>query len=130
MGDFKKLHVWRKAHALVMATHRVAAGIRGSQNAALRNQMVRAAMSIATNIVEGRGQKSEREFARYLRYSLNSTAELEYHVILARDTGVIRYSDAISLLAQAIEVRKMLHGLITRLESGESRPPTRKVPSP
>jgi len=91
--------------------------------------MVRAAMSIATNIVEGRGQKSERDFARFLRYALNSTAELEYHLIVARDIRAIRDSDATSLLAQAIEIRKMLHGLITRLESGEGRPPTRKVPS-
>src|SRR5688572_3097051 len=107
MGDFKKLHVWRKAHALVIATHRIAARMRGAEHASLRNQMVRAAMSIATNIVEGRGQKSERDFARFLRYALNSAAEFEYHVIVARDLRAIRDSDATSLLAQAIEIGKM-----------------------
>ena len=129
MGDFKKLHVWRKAHALAIAAHRVAATLRGSKHAALRNQLIRAAMSIATNIVEGRGQKSDRDFARFLGYSINSTAEFEYHTIVGRDTDAIRKSDAISLLAQAIEIRKMLHGLIARLESGKGRSPGRKVPA-
>ena len=131
MGDFKKLHVWRKAHALALSAHRVAtSSMRGSANASLRSQFVRSAMSIPTNIVEGRGQKSEREFARFLRYATNSTAEFEYHLIVARDIVTIRKSDAISLLAQAVEVRKMLHGLITRLESTPPPPPPRKVPSP
>ena len=121
MGEFKKLTVWRKAHALALSAHRVATKMRGSANATLRNQLIRAAMSIPTNIVEGRGQRSEREFARFLRYAANSTAELEYHVILARDLGIIGPSDAISLLAQAVEVRKMLHGLITKLEAASAQ---------
>ena len=129
MGDFKKLHVWRKAHALAIAAHRVAATLRGPENASLRRQLIRAAMSIPTNIVEGRGQKSERDFARFLGYAINSTAEFEYHVIIGRDTSAIRKSDAISLLAQAIEVRKMLHGLIARLESGKGRSPRKQVPA-
>jgi len=45
MSDFKKLRVWRKAHALMLNVHRVAASIRGSQYAALRSQMVRAMAS-------------------------------------------------------------------------------------
>src|SRR5687767_11485888 len=85
MGDFKKLLVWRNAHALALRVHRAAARIRGSQNAALRNQMTRAAQSIVANIVEGRGQTSDREFARFLGYSLNSGSELEQHMITAHD---------------------------------------------
>ena len=57
MSDFRKLKVWRKAHALALAVHRTASGIRGQSNAALRTQMVRAAMSIPTNIVEGAVRK-------------------------------------------------------------------------
>jgi four helix bundle protein len=116
MADFKKLAVWRKAHALSLNVHRVAGRIRGTLHLSLRSQMIRAAMSIAANIVEGRGQKGDRAFARYLRISLNSTSELEYHLITARDMGVLSEKDFVSLLAQVIEVRRMLHGLINRLE--------------
>ena len=115
MADFKKLAVWRKAHELMLSVHRVTAQMRGAQHAALRNQLMRAAMSIPANIVEGRGQKSERDFARFLGYSLNSTSELEYHVIAGRDTRAIPEAPALGVLGQLIEVRRMLHGLINTL---------------
>jgi four helix bundle protein len=117
MGDFAKLHVWRKAHALALNVHAAAIRIRGSNYASLRSQMIRAAMSIPANIVEGRGQKSERDFARFLGYALNSASELEYHLTVARDMRVIALSDFKSLLAQLIEVRKMLYGLLKRLNA-------------
>ena len=117
MSDFRKLKVWRKAHALALAVHRTASGIRGQSNAALRTQMVRAAMSIPTNIVEGCGQESRREFARFLRYSINSASELHYHLIMGRDTGVIGVNDFATLVAQTIEVRKMLNGLLRRVSA-------------
>jgi four helix bundle protein len=115
VSDFKKLKVWRKGHALALNVHRVALQIRGPDNAALRNQMLRASMSIPTNIVEGTGQQGQRQFARFIGFSLNSTSELEYHLIVARDAAVITRSDAESLLDQTIEVRKMLHGLLNKI---------------
>ncbi|MFL5550016.1 MAG: four helix bundle protein [Gemmatimonadaceae bacterium] len=115
MADFKKLRVWRKSHALAMNTHRVALGIRGALYVSLRSQMIRASMSIPANIVEGREQKTEHEFARFLRYALSSTSELEYHLIAARDCGVIKPRDFVSLLTQLQEVRMMLFGLLKKL---------------
>lgn len=115
MADFKKLHVWQKAHALAVDTHRIAMGTRRSQDVALRGQISRAAFSIPANIVEGRRQESEKEFARFLRIALNSGCELEYHLILARDIGAMRDSDCDSLLRKCIQVRKMLHGLLNKL---------------
>jgi hypothetical protein len=51
--DFKKLKVWHKAHVMAMDVHRVAGQIRGAKHFSLRNQMIRAAQSVPTNIVEG-----------------------------------------------------------------------------
>ena len=129
MADFAKLLVWRKAHALALNVHRVCTGIRSSRYAALRSQMFRAAMSIPTNIVEGRSQKSDRDFARFLGYALNSTSELKYHLIIARDIQAIALSDFNSLMSQAVEVEKMLHGFIRRLTSAAPVPSTRRVTS-
>jgi len=120
MGDFKKLHVWGKAHALALNANRAAGRIRGPMYASLRSQIVRAAMSIPANIVEGRAQKSEREFSRFLGYALGSSAELEYHLIVARDTRALAEKDCLSLLSQLIEVRMMLHGLLSRISMSQS----------
>jgi four helix bundle protein len=130
MSDFKKLRVWRKAHSLALNVHRLASSIRGAQNVSLRSQMVRAAMSIPANIVEGREQQSEREFARFLGYSLGSSSELENHLIVARDVKAISSTDFRSIIDQLIDVRKMLHGLRTSLSEANTSTPKGPVPTP
>ena len=128
MTDFKKLKVWQKAHLLAMDVHRVAGQIRGTKHASLRSQMTRAAMSVPTNIVEGCGQQSTREYSRFLRIALNSTTELEYHLVAARDLAAVKASDSRTLISQVIEVRKMLYGLRrylkSRSEDEDRIPPT------
>ena len=111
MTDFKKLKVWQKAHIMALNVIRVMGQLRGGQHASLRSQMGRPAMSVPTNIVEGCGQQTAREFARFIRIALNSTSELEYHLLAARDLKVLRPSDFLTLVSQVIEVRKMLFGL-------------------
>lgn len=118
MSDYKKLQVWRKAHALALHAHRVAGRIRGSQYAPFRSQIIRAALSIPANIVEGREQKTEAAFARFLRIALGSTSELEYHLMAARDIRAIAKSEYLSLSTELVEVRMMLHGLLRRLDHG------------
>ena len=74
-------------------------------------------MSIPANIVEGRRQESEKEFTRFLRIAVNSGCELEYHLIVARDIGVISESESASLLREVIEVRRMIHGLLKKISN-------------
>ena len=123
MTDFKRLKVWEKAHSLAVQTHQLATEIREPYQSALRSQMTRASASIPTNIVEGSRQASNKEFARFLRYSMNSASELEYHFILARDIGATPEEISDSLIDLTIEVRKMLYGLLARVVSSKTGSP-------
>jgi len=129
MGNFRKLRVWRHAHALMISVNRVAKTIRGSQYAALRSQIMRAAMSIPANIVEGRAQSSEREFVRFLRYAIASARELEYHLIAAHDIEAISAADFELLCAELIEVRRMLYGLVKKLEPAKPPRLPKRIPA-
>lgn len=111
MSDFRKLEVWRKSHALVLNIYTAAKKIRGAEHLSLRSQMIRAAMSVPANLVEGVGQRTGPEFGRFIRIAINSANELEYHLVLARDMNALRPNEFASLLSQTIQVRKMLHGL-------------------
>ena len=86
-------------------------------------------MSVPTNIVEGRAQRTEAGFVRFLRISLASINELEYHLLAARDMGAISVGAHLPLVSQVEEVRMMLHGLIRQLESSHdvASPAARKV---
>jgi four helix bundle protein len=130
MSDYKRLQVWQKAHALAIHAHRSALRIRASHYSSVKSQIIRAAMSVPANIVEGRRQESQRDFARFLRYSLNSAYELEYHVTFACDIGVIPDADAATLIAEGVEVRKMLHGLLNRISSSSVAPQSCKPRTP
>jgi four helix bundle protein len=92
--------------------------------------MYRAATSIPANIAEGRRQDSEKEFARFLRYALNSSSELEYHLILAHDTEVISEGDYVSLVSQTITVRKMLYALLKSLSKEKTPERSENMTSP
>jgi len=83
--------------------------------------MLRAAMSVPTNIVEGTGQESQKEFGRFLTIALKSASELQYQLTFANDVRAIRRSDFESLLAQAIEVQKMTYGLRNKVLSDRAQ---------
>lgn len=110
MQDFRKLKVWQKAHALALNVRRVSKGFPRSGYATLRSQITRAAESVPSNIVEGCFAASQREFA-HLEISVKSAGELEYHLQLAYDYGVLRNRNWQSLSADTVEVRRMLLGL-------------------
>ena len=128
MSDFRKLDVWEKSHALLLNVHGAIKNIRGADYVTLRNQMLRAGMSIPTNLVEGVGQKSAKEFARFIRISLNSSTELEYHLLVARDFEVMKIAPYDMLVRETIEVRKMLYGLLRKVEARSKKDPKEKGP--
>ena len=109
MPDFRKLLVWKKAHALSLRVDRLAQKIR-KQKPSLANQMERAADSVAANIAEGRAASTDGEFARFLTIAIRSVTELENHLERARGGGLIGDAVHDSFAADAIEVRRMLFG--------------------
>lgn len=115
MGDFRKLRVWVAAQQIAIDADRVTSEMHGARSASLRDKLMRAAMSVPSNIVEGSAHTSPREFARYLTIALASASELEGHVQLARDLNLMSEHDFSGLIALIVDVRKMLHGLIKKL---------------
>lgn len=117
MADFRKLEAFPKAHSLALNVIREAAGMRGPIAMAIKGQMVRAALSVPTNIVEGSAKESDRDYARFISISIGSLSELEYHLMVASDTELISQTHFESLFHQLVEVRKMLSSLLRRLKS-------------
>jgi four helix bundle protein len=115
MADYKKLLVWQKAHEMAIEANRLATTIRGANYSSLRSQIIRSAMSVPANIVEGRAQQGEREFIRFLKYSAASASELEYHLKLADDLRLIDAAQVTQLCEHVAEVQRMLRGLMNSL---------------
>jgi four helix bundle protein len=116
MSDFKNLRVWRTSHELTLSVFPVAGRMRGAGSALIRNQWLRATMSVPTNIAEGSAKQSDPEYVRFLRIALGSVTECEYHVILAHDLHLISRSDYTQLNEKTQIVGKMIAGLIKSLK--------------
>jgi four helix bundle protein len=118
MQSFRGIRAWRKAHAFLLNCHRVLRRF-PREYSSLRAQLRKAAESIPTNIVEGCGCDSSREFARFLQHSINSADETEYHLLVARDYGALRHRDWMILTEDVQEVRKMLISFRRKVIEGD-----------
>jgi four helix bundle protein len=117
MQDYRKLRVWQKAHELALGAYAASAYLTKPVAWPLRNQMLRASISVPSNIAEGAGRGSDPDFRRFLGHSLGSLNEVEYDLLLARDLGFLPAAEHSRLSAQLEEVRRMLSGLMASLES-------------
>ena len=115
MQDYRKLLVWQKAHKLTVATYAVSAYFKNPTAWPLRSQLLRALISVPSNIAEGAGRGSDPDFRRFLLHSLGSLNEVEYDLLLARDLGFLPPAEHAQFSEQLEEVRRMLSGLIASL---------------
>lgn len=124
MQDFRKLDVWTKAHELVLQVYRSIPAGAERRFPGLAGQLRRAAASVPANIVEGCGHASGREFARFLQLAVASANEVQYHVILARDLGMLPSAAFARLEARAEQVKQMLVGLLRHVRGATPKPPS------
>ncbi|WP_298155467.1 four helix bundle protein [Flavobacterium sp.] len=115
MKDYRKLLVWQKAHQLALDVYKEVKVFPKEEMFGLSSQMKRAAISIPMNIAEGCGRKTDKDFCRFLIIAFGSANELEYQIILSTDLTFIERQQSLPLLAQIEEIKKMLNGLITKL---------------
>jgi four helix bundle protein len=117
MKDFRDLLVWQKAHALTLASYRGTLEFPKHELYGLTSQIRRCAASIAANIAEGCGKRGNPEFQRFLQIAAGSASELEYHLLLAKDLGLISAESYKVLDQQTTEVKRMLASLIKKVEA-------------
>lgn len=79
------------------------------------NQIRRAVSSIPTNIAEGCGRNSRAELAQFLNIAAGSASEVEYEILLAKDTGYITIEQYNSLSKEICEIRSMIKKYMSHL---------------
>ena len=83
----------------------------------LVSQMRRASASIPTNIAEGCGRNTEKDFARFLDNAMGSASELEYQPILAQDLEYIDQDTYEKVNLELTEIKRMLNAFIQKLRT-------------
>ena len=117
LHSYRELIVWQKGIEVVIEMYRLAEGFPKSELYGLASQMKRAAVSIPSNIAEGRRRGGKKEFCQFLLIAYGSGAELETQLEIVRRLpwGVgLEISRIDSLL---LEVMRMLNKMISSLKS-------------
>ena len=115
MQDFRKLKVWNKAHLVTLEIYKATAKFPQSEKFGLTSQMRRAAGSVGANLAESCGRVGQKDKARFFAIANGSASETLYHLILARDLGLVDGEKALELEQKVEEVKKMLSPLIQKL---------------
>ena len=92
MRDFKKYDIWQLSHSLTLEVYKTTSNFPKEEVYGLTSQIRRALASVPTNISEGCGRNSDKEFNQFLNIALGSANETEYLLILSRD---LKYIDNI-----------------------------------
>jgi four helix bundle protein len=110
--SFEDLEVWKRACQLAVHVYEA---LRQCRDFALREQMQRAAVSIASNIAEG-AERGGKNFARFLRVARGSAAELRTQCYIAAKVGLLTIDQLNGFVSELKELSKMLTGLARSLK--------------
>jgi four helix bundle protein len=109
-GTYKDLDAWRSAMALVLAVYRNTARFPREEMFGLTSQLRRAAVSVASNIAEGKGRFSDRELSQFLAVARGSVFEIETQVAISLELGFFNGAQSEELLKRCAEVGRLLNG--------------------
>jgi four helix bundle protein len=116
MHNFKEFKVWQQARELVKEIYLLSKVFPQAEKFGLISQIRRSAVSIPSNIAEGSGRGSNKEFAQFLSIALGSAYELDTQLILAFDLGLIPDSQLKLIVPKLEMLQKMLFGLHKKLK--------------
>ena len=100
MEGHRDLQVWQKSVEFVTDIYRETATFPRSEVYGLTNQVRRAAVSVPSNIAEGSGRSSKKEFAQFLCHARGSLLEVETQLEIARNLGYLSDKSASELLSK------------------------------
>lgn len=115
MHNYKQLKVWEKAIDLVVDVYKATAEFPNEEKYGLISQMRRSAVSIPSNIAEGAGRNSDKEFCHFLSHAHGSSFELETQIIVSQKLELITQDISNELCPKVNEVQRMNYTLQQKL---------------
>ena len=114
MKTHRDLDLWQKSIDYVISIYKYLDNFPSTEKFALSSQIKRAAVSIPSNIAEGAARSSDKEFLRFLYYSMGSISELETQLIIAKRLEYIKDD---KLFSELSSIKHLLLGMIRFLKN-------------
>jgi four helix bundle protein len=114
--SYADLAAWQKSMSLAESLYEATKSMPRGEMYGLTSQMRRAAVSVPSNIAEGKGRGTDGQLLRALGIAYGSLSELETQVILSTKLQFLNEADSKALLGQCAEVGRLLNGLMNSLD--------------
>lgn len=111
MRNFREYDIWIDAMKIVNDVYDIVDNFPKEEKFSLISQITRSAVSIPSNIAEGASRSSEKDFARFLEFSLGSSYELETQLIITEKRKYIERSEFVKVNEDLISLQKRISGL-------------------
>lgn len=116
MSHFRKILVWEKSISLVTKIYKTTSSFPKEEIFGLTSQIRRSSVSIPSNIAEGSGRESTKDFLRFLYISLGSIFEMQTQLEIAKNITYIKEEEFNNLYEDSREIERMLASLIRKLK--------------
>ena len=107
MNKFENLNIWNKSMDLVEEVYKIVASLPKDELYSLTSQIKRSAVSIPSNIAEGAGRNSTKEFLHFLSIANGSLCELETQILLATKLKMTDKENTDEVIKKCREIRNM-----------------------
>ncbi len=115
MRDFKKYDIWQLSHELTLEVYKITSIFSKEELFGITSQLRRATSSIPTNISEGCGRNSDKEFNQFLNIALGSALETEYLFILSKDLNYLNQEQFQDLELKINNIKSKIYKLKQKL---------------
>ena len=115
INSYRELVVWKRSMELVMETYRLVKYLPKEETYALASQIRRDVVSIPSNIAEGNGRASTKDYARFLSMARGSKYELDKQLLICVELGYLGDKQISKAMALSDEIGRMLNVLISKL---------------
>jgi len=112
----KELNVWKKSLNLITKVYKITRSFPRYEQYGISIQMRKSSLSVASNIAEGAARQTKKEFIQFLHMAQGSLSELDTQVEASKQLGYLQEKDIKDLSNNAIEIDKMITGLIKSLK--------------
>ncbi len=112
-SSFEDLEVWKKSCRLSVSLYEL---LRDCRDYGMKDRMLRASISIPSNIAEGSERKSIPDFQRFINIAQGSAAELRTQIYISREVNILSDLDAKELIQELKSISKMLQSLHSSLK--------------
>lgn len=115
MNRFKNLQIWKRAVVLATEVYKLTQNFPDEEKYGLISQLRRGVVSISSNIAEGAGRNTDKDFKRFLSIAYGSSYELETQIIIAANLEFLEKSECEELCGEISELQKMIYSFSLKL---------------